>query len=339
MVPVHTLVPEHLAHLVDPVESADDEPLQEELVGDPELHVDVQRVVVGIERSRVGASGDVHEDRGVDLEEAVVLLQDALDLFDDAGALEEYFADFGVHDQVDVALAVSQVGVNEAAPLVGEDLDGFGEEDQLLNVDGDLLGLGLEHLSGQADYVAYIIGLEPLILFLPDVVAFHVALDPALFVLEIKEGCLAHDSFGHDASGAAYFHALHGIEILTDVTAVCCDVPGLLEEGVPARFSQVFQLLAAYLALFAELSVHVLIHFYTCLPLLNDLCRCCRALASRAYSVLCISRISNFICPLGTVNSTLSFTLWPMSAEPIGDSTEILAGVANGSASVASTRL
>ena len=54
---VEALVAEDAADLEDPVHAADDQPLERQLERDPQVHVDVERVVVGDERLRRRAAG------------------------------------------------------------------------------------------------------------------------------------------------------------------------------------------------------------------------------------------------------------------------------------------
>ena len=69
----HALVaedPSDLEHLVD---ASDDEPLEVELEGDPEIHVDVEGVVVGEERRGKRSPGLVLQHRRLDLDVAAIL--------------------------------------------------------------------------------------------------------------------------------------------------------------------------------------------------------------------------------------------------------------------------
>ena len=84
MVSVHTFVSEHLAHFVYSVESSDDESLQEKLVGNTKLHVDVQRVVMCIERSCVCSACDCCEDWSIYFQISVVFFQNSLDFLNDS---------------------------------------------------------------------------------------------------------------------------------------------------------------------------------------------------------------------------------------------------------------
>ena len=69
----HALVAEVLADLVHALEPADDQPLQVQLVGDPQEEVAVELVVVGHEGPRQRAAVERLEDRGLDLEEAALV--------------------------------------------------------------------------------------------------------------------------------------------------------------------------------------------------------------------------------------------------------------------------
>ena len=71
--PVHALVPEVVPDLVHPLESAHQQPLEVQLVGDPEVQRHVERVVVGHERPRRGAAVQRLEHRRLDLEEPALV--------------------------------------------------------------------------------------------------------------------------------------------------------------------------------------------------------------------------------------------------------------------------
>ena len=64
------LVAEVLADLVDALEAADDQPLEVQLGGDPQVEVAVELVVVRRERAGVGAAVERLQDRRLDLDEA-----------------------------------------------------------------------------------------------------------------------------------------------------------------------------------------------------------------------------------------------------------------------------
>ncbi len=123
--PVHALVPEVVADLVDPLEPAHQQPLEVELVRDPEVQRHVERVVVGHERPRRGATVEWLQDRGLDLQEPL-LVQVAADPAHRARAKPEDLAHLGMHGQIGVALAVADLGVLQAAEGGGPIVPGAG---------------------------------------------------------------------------------------------------------------------------------------------------------------------------------------------------------------------
>ena len=112
------LVAEVLAELVDAVDPADDQALQVELGGDPQVEVAVERVVVGGERARQRAAVERLQDRGLDLDEALGV-EPLADRGDRQAPLAEQLAGLGVGDQVELAVAVAQLDVLDPVELVG----------------------------------------------------------------------------------------------------------------------------------------------------------------------------------------------------------------------------
>ena len=113
------LVAEHPSDLEDLLEPAHHQPLEVELGGDAQVEVEVEGVVVGDEGLGQGAAGDGVEHRRLHLDEAPVL-QPAAEEADHPAAEQEGGSGLGGGEQVDVALAVAGVGVDQAVPLVGE---------------------------------------------------------------------------------------------------------------------------------------------------------------------------------------------------------------------------
>ena len=76
------------------------------------------------------------------------------------GPLLEGLHHLGVHHEVEVAAPVADLGVLEAVVLLGQGLEGLGEEGHLLRVHGDLAAAGLEDVALDADDVAAVVGLH-----------------------------------------------------------------------------------------------------------------------------------------------------------------------------------
>ena len=63
------------------------------------------------------------------------------------GALYEDFARVEVREQIHIALPVAQLHVGQAVILLRQRQHGLGEKRQLLDVDGQLAGLGAEEVA------------------------------------------------------------------------------------------------------------------------------------------------------------------------------------------------
>ena len=88
-------VAEVAVDLVDALQAADHQALQVKFRRDAQEQIDVERVVMGDERPRGGASGDRLHHRSFDLDE-VARIEEAADRLHDAGALGEDLAHLGI---------------------------------------------------------------------------------------------------------------------------------------------------------------------------------------------------------------------------------------------------
>ncbi len=120
-------VAEVLAQLVDALDAADDQALQVELGGDPEIEIAIEGVVVRHERAGECAAVDRLEHGRLDLDEPLGV-EPAARLGDHLGAQDEALAHLGVRDQVLLAMAVAKLRVLEARPLVGRRAEALGEK-------------------------------------------------------------------------------------------------------------------------------------------------------------------------------------------------------------------
>ena len=82
----HALVAEISVDLVDALEAAHGQALQIQLRRDAQVHVDVERVVMGLEGTRRGAAGNRVQHRRLDLEEAARIEERAQVAHDRASA-------------------------------------------------------------------------------------------------------------------------------------------------------------------------------------------------------------------------------------------------------------
>ncbi len=130
---------------------------------------------------------------------------------------------------------------------------GFGHRLQRHRLDGQLAGLGTEELAGKAGDVPHIHLLEDLVGVGPHLVAFHIDLDSARFVLQMEEGGLAEFAQGHDPPGhrlAPFLHRSLGIGVFFE--DVDDPVLGLVVVGVEVD-PQLREFLCLLPALFQDL--------------------------------------------------------------------------------------
>ena len=143
------LVAEHPTDLEDALEAPHHQALQVQLRGDAQVELDVEGVVVGGEGLGQRPAGDGVQHRGLHLHEPPVL-QPAPGQAHHLAAQGEGPPRPVVGPQVDVALAVAQVGVGDAAPLVAEAPAGAGQQLPAGHLHRQLAATGLHHLTGGA---------------------------------------------------------------------------------------------------------------------------------------------------------------------------------------------
>jgi hypothetical protein len=152
-------VPEVAVDLVDAFEPADDQALQVQLRGDAKKELHIQRVVMGHERPRQRPPGDRLHHRGLDLQIAA-RIEEAADRDQHLAAHFEDAARVRVDDQVEVALAVSNLDVTQPVPLFRQRQEALGEELERRGMNRELVRLRAEQLPLDADEVAQVQQLE-----------------------------------------------------------------------------------------------------------------------------------------------------------------------------------
>jgi len=183
---VDALVAEHAADLEDPLEAADDQTLEMQLERDPQVVVDVERVVVSDERPRRRAARDLVEDGRLDLD-VPAGGERRPDRRDRPVADVEDVPRLRVHDQVEVALAHPRVRIREPAPLVRQRAQRLREELTALDVDR-LLARPRDHdRAFDADPVADVELREVREALRPEVVSRRVELNAAGLIVEVGE--------------------------------------------------------------------------------------------------------------------------------------------------------
>jgi hypothetical protein len=150
-----SLVAKAAADLEHLVEAADDQPLQVQLGGDPQIEIGIEGVVMRDERARRGTAGDRMEDRRLHLDKAL-RPQPLPHALDHIAAQHEQLATAVVGPQIDLALTVAGLDIGHPAPLVAEGAAGVGQEHPLGHLDRELAPLGTDHLAPGPDPIAQV---------------------------------------------------------------------------------------------------------------------------------------------------------------------------------------
>mmetsp|Transcript_7100 Transcript_7100/g.27905 ORF Transcript_7100/g.27905 Transcript_7100/m.27905 type:complete len:619 (+) Transcript_7100:390-2246(+) len=149
---VDALVAELTADLVHAVHAADDEFLEVELGCDAHVQGHVEVVMVRDEGLGGGAAGDHVHHRSLNLHE-ILVVQVLADASDDVGPGDENVANLGVHDEVEVPLAVPGLLILEAGET-GEHVQARRQHLHVAREDGQLALLGFARVAADADDVS-----------------------------------------------------------------------------------------------------------------------------------------------------------------------------------------
>ena len=245
---IHPLISEHSSQFIDTIQPAYDESLQIKFVGNTQLHIQIQRVVVCFKGSGVGAAGDHGENRSFHFKIAPVI-QELSDAFNDHSSLAEYLPYVFIHDEVHISLTISHVRIGQTVEFFREDLYGFREKHDFRRSDGDLPRLRPEYRTFNSHDIADIIGLKNLIFFRRNIVSGHEALNSALPVLNVDKRYFAHDAFRHNTAGDRHVFFFQLFKVVSDIGAVMAHVPFFLQKRISSVRSQLFQLISSDLSL------------------------------------------------------------------------------------------
>src|SRR5581483_6948814 len=147
------LVAKVLADLVHALEAAHDQPLQIQLGGDSQVEVAVELVRVRHERLGERPSVPRLEDRRLDLDEAV-RVEEAPDRGDEARTDDEVASRVLVHQQVEVALPVTDFRIGDAVERVRQRPRVLAQQLEIVDGQRRLASPRLRRPAGDADHVA-----------------------------------------------------------------------------------------------------------------------------------------------------------------------------------------
>src|SRR5437763_6912064 len=180
---VHALVAEDAADLEDAVVATDDEPFQIELERDAQIKVHVERVVVSSEGSRGGPAGQRLKDGRFHLNETATL-EEGTRLFHHAAPDQENVHHLGIRDQIQIALPIAELLVLQSVVLLRKGSERLGEQDEFVDLTGDLATLGPKKGAVDADDIAQVEIGKALVWLLPQLVDLRQQLDASGVVLD-----------------------------------------------------------------------------------------------------------------------------------------------------------
>jgi hypothetical protein len=259
VVAVHPLVTEILAHLVDFVEAAYDQPLEVEFVGNAQVERHVEGVVVGLERARGGAAVQWLQHRCFDLQKAAAV-QKAAQLTKGQCAEPEHIAHFGIDGQVYVAAAIPLLLVRQPMPLFRQGFQRLGQYFEGQDGNGHLAGLGAKERAGHAYDVAQVEPRHALVNGFAQLVDLEIDLDFAGGVLNVGKRALAEAAQRHDPTGHADDRLRLGerIELRQYIGSCVADIEGI-GIGIEACFAPPGQLLEPMLDEFPGFCLHTIL--------------------------------------------------------------------------------
>src|SRR5277367_4618287 len=120
---------------------------------DPEIELDIERVMMGDKRLRRGAARDGVQHRCLKFE-ITVLDEATAQRRDNPAAPAQRLAALRVHDQIEIALAVAQLDIGETMIFLGKRTQGLRQDRDGASVNGQLATRGAANGSLYPDQIA-----------------------------------------------------------------------------------------------------------------------------------------------------------------------------------------
>ena len=195
----HAFVTEVAVDFKHALKAAYHQTFQIKLGSDTPIQRDVQRVVVGNERTGCRTAGNRVHHRGFHFK-ILLASHEVADGLDDAAAFFEDFARFGIYDQIGITLAVAGFLVFQAVHFIRQRAQGFGQQADLAYAYGQLAVVGFKQHAFCAEDIAQVPVLELFVNLLTNTLVVYVELDLAGNVLQGSEAGLAHVALQHHAA-------------------------------------------------------------------------------------------------------------------------------------------
>ena len=183
----------------DPLEAADDQPLEIEFRRDAQIQIGVQRVMVRREGTGSRPTGDGVHHRRFDFKKSAVG-QIRAKAGDHPAARLKDAVDAGGGHQVNVALPITDFDVRQPVPFFRKRSEPFRQKRQRLHLHGEFIGLRAEHGPVNADPIAEIQDLRKAKGVIAQRVLAKIHLKPMRPLLKRGERRFAESAQGNNAS-------------------------------------------------------------------------------------------------------------------------------------------
>ncbi len=148
-------IPEIAVDLVDAFDASHYQALQIQFRRDPQIQIDVERVVMRDKRTRHRAAIERLHHRSLYFEKSSFIQLPPQRPYD-VRSCNEDFANFRICDQVEIALPVTRLDIFETMPFFRKPQHDLRKKEQLLGMHRKLAGLGTKQVPCDSDDVANI---------------------------------------------------------------------------------------------------------------------------------------------------------------------------------------
>ena len=132
-----------------------------------------------LERSCSSAAGICNQHGSLHFHKALSV-QITADGADDSGTFYKSILNILIHDQVDITLTITLVGIGQTVELLRKYLQALGQQLHFGSMYRNFTGFGFEYFTLYTDDIAYVIFFKICIGLFPDVVAGYIYLNASL---------------------------------------------------------------------------------------------------------------------------------------------------------------
>ncbi len=187
-------------------EAANHQTLEVQFRRDTQVHVQIQRVVMGDKRTGRRAAWDHLHHRRFDFHKAASNHKLA-NTGQDLRTGFEGVTGFIVRDEIQITLAIARFLVLQAVEFIRQRTQRFRQQAQFGAVDRQLAGFGFEQLTFRAEDIAKIPLLELLVVnAFRQIIARHIQLNAAAYVLQGNKRGFTHNTASHHTARDGHFN-------------------------------------------------------------------------------------------------------------------------------------